>query len=491
MGLQLPFTGIELPFSKRRPLFIKEAPTFEPTTNAMNRGNISRLLNEKKIGLLSASKPNDAYPRLVYDCAYGANVLGAVPISTPLPGNPKTSRYFEKLPNFYQPKGPNDSTLIFESRFESGNLFKAYQTADFEYDLELKSDYGSPHYQTQWFYFRVSNTREGQVYKFNIVNLIKPDSLYNHGMRPLLYSKQEAKATMLGWHRSCYDIKYFPSKKKANNAQQTQLYTLSFTMQLHYNNDKVYFAHCYPYTYSDCQLMLKRICLPSYSKDRLRRTDLCKTLAGNTVELLMVTNFTSSEDAIAERKCIIISSRVHPGESNASFIMEGFLEFIVSNDRDARSLRDLYVFKIVPMLNPDGVIVGNYRTSLSGFDLNRQWAAPCKQMSSEIFSMKQMIRKTLECRQIHLFVDIHGHSRQSNLFLYGCQPDPPKTQTGLVKKTSSPAMTQRERLLPVIMEKTMDWFSVADCSYVIHKSKETCGRVSPKQPNNISLCLSI
>jgi murein tripeptide amidase MpaA len=56
--------------------------------------------------------------------------------------------------------------------------------------------------------------------------------------------------------------------------------------------------------------------------------------------------------------------------------MEGFLEFIVSNEREANQLRDTYVFKIVPMLNPDGVIVGNYRTNLNGLDLNRQWTNP-------------------------------------------------------------------------------------------------------------------
>jgi murein tripeptide amidase MpaA len=100
--------------------------------------------------------------------------------------------------------------------------------------------------------------------------------------------------------------------------------------------------------------------------------------------------------------------------------MEGFLEFIVSNDKEAKVLRDTFVFKIVPMLNPDGVIVGNYRCSLTGLDLNRQWQNPNAKLSTEIYAMKEMIRKTLECRQIHLFIDIHGHSRQSNLFLYGC-----------------------------------------------------------------------
>lgn len=62
---------------------------------------------------------------------------------------------------------------------------------------------------------------------------------------------------------------------------------------------------------------------------------------------------------------------MHPGESNASYVMHGTLEFLVSDHEAAIYLRDNYVFKIVPMLNPDGVIVGNYRCSLSSLDLNR------------------------------------------------------------------------------------------------------------------------
>jgi murein tripeptide amidase MpaA len=53
--------------------------------------------------------------------------------------------------------------------------------------------------------------------------------------------------------------------------------------------------------------------------------------------------------------------------------MHGTLEYLVSEDEGARYLRDNFVFKVIPMLNPDGVIVGNYRCSLSGLDLNRQW----------------------------------------------------------------------------------------------------------------------
>lgn len=37
----------------------------------------------------------------------------------------------------------------------------------------------------------------------------------------------------------------------------------------------------------------------------------------------------------------------------------------------ASLLRENIIFKIVPMLNPDGVIIGNYRTGVFGKDFNR------------------------------------------------------------------------------------------------------------------------
>ena len=52
-------------------------------------------------------------------------------------------------------------------------------------------------------------------------------------------------------------------------------------------------------------------------------------------------------------------------------MMKGLLDFLTSSHSDAKLLREMFVFKVVPMLNPDGVIIGNYRCSLTGRDLNR------------------------------------------------------------------------------------------------------------------------
>lgn len=66
------------------------------------------------------------------------------------------------------------------------------------------------------------------------------------------------------------------------------------------------------------------------------------------------------------KKGVILSARVHPGESNSSWMMKGIIDFLVSNAIEARVLREHFVFKIIPMINVDGVINGNYRCSLSG-----------------------------------------------------------------------------------------------------------------------------
>ena len=94
---------------------------------------------------------------------------------------------------------------------------------------------------------------------------------------------------------------------------------------------------------------------------------------------------------------------------------QGILDYLTGSSVDARILRDNFVFKIVPMLNPDGVIVGNYRCSLAGQDLNRLWDEPSRKMHPTIFFTKSMFRHLLDDREVILFVDIHGHSRKKNV----------------------------------------------------------------------------
>ena len=67
----------------------------------------------------------------------------------------------------------------------------------------------------------------------------------------------------------------------------------------------------------------------------------------------------AASGAPSRRRVIFVSSRVHPGETPASFLMHGLLLFLTSLHPRARELREAVIFKVLPMLNPDGVFVGN------------------------------------------------------------------------------------------------------------------------------------
>lgn len=63
-----------------------------------------------------------------------------------------------------QPYALDQDDLIFESRFESGNLARVVKVTQNYYELYLRPDmYTNRH--TQWFYFRVKNTRTKTPYR--------------------------------------------------------------------------------------------------------------------------------------------------------------------------------------------------------------------------------------------------------------------------------------------------------------------------------------
>jgi len=44
------------------------------------------------------------------------------------------------------------------------------------------------------------------------------------------------------------------------------------------------------------------------------------------------------------------------------------------------------------MLNPDGVIEGNYRCSMAGHDLNRQWSNPDPVLHPTVLALKNLLK---------------------------------------------------------------------------------------------------
>ena len=102
-------------------------------------------------------------------------------------------------------------------------------------------------------------------------------------------------------------------------------------------------------------------------------------------------------------------------------MMEGFIKFLCGHSRIAQNLRRKIIFKIIPMLNPDGVILGNYRTGLSGKDFNREFLSPDQKIFPEVYAIKKLVteNKDLYKENLLMFLDFHGHSVKKNVFMYG------------------------------------------------------------------------
>ena len=146
-------------------------------------------------------------------------------------------------------------------------------------------------------------------------------------------------------------------------------------------------------------------------------TTLTRSLGGLQIPMLTITNEVVN---ISKKRTVIICGRIHPGETNSSWVLHGIIDYLIS--RDASHLRDTLVFKIVPMINPDGVVAGNYRTSFIGKDLNRLYLQADEAetrynnmddiLKPEITAMKQLIKgcKQDDSKGILAFIDVHHHS---------------------------------------------------------------------------------
>ncbi|ORX79241.1 Zn-dependent exopeptidase [Anaeromyces robustus] len=247
--------------------------------------------------------------------------------------------------------------------------------------------------------------------------------------------------------------------------------TLSFTAFTPYENDCVYFSYHYPYTYSDLKRYLNSL-TKEIPQNIMYRQTLCKTIMGNSCDLLTITDF-GNENKKTDKPYILLTGRVHPGESNSSFIMEGLIDFLVSSHPKAIFLRQNVIFKIVPMLNPDGVILGSQRCNLAGLDLNRQWSE--SKVSSEnsptIYWTKTLWNYIIDEKdglgsKVLLYCDFHGHSRKKNIFLYGCELDKSEIFKDITEKT-----------FPNQMNSLLNYFDIDSCKYVIEDYKKSTARV--------------
>lgn len=122
----------------------------------------------------------------------------------------------------------------------------------------------------------------------------------------------------------------------------------------------------------------------------------------------------------AHKQVFFLSGRVHPGETPASHVFDGFLSFLLrDSDPRARRLRERFVFKLVPMLNPDGVYLGHYRADTEGLNLNRLYLYCSLARQPSIAAVGAVIRQLHSRGELLFYIDLHAHANKRGCFLFG------------------------------------------------------------------------
>ena len=428
-----------------------------------------------------------------------------------------TSNINEKFVFIDEPKNEKDAKIIFDSKFESGNLRMAIKlNSDIpnEYDLIIRKDYNFEK-NYSWFFFSIQSDRETEI-KFNILNLIKKKIMFDEQskIRILTYNKNDK------WTRNTYNIQYYqnninifpPGEEKdkiifddekdydkdedkedekdeekeddKENKNKTKdkggkedipdtdyFFTLSFCYHVDKSNINIpiYFALCFPYTYTTLQEYLYKLSIVKTNKNKIKFSTLNKTMCGNPLDILYISNFNCSLSDLSSRQSIIFTARVHPGETSGSYVIESVINNLLNNSPFSNSLLDKYLFKIIPMLNPDGVIHGHYRNNILGKDLNRMWQDPRPNITPTIYYLKKLI----SINKPFFFCDFHGHSNMPNCALYCCSP-PKKKKNKFFNYPNANMKSYHfyeEKVFMRIFEEEVKYYEKTGEKYSIQKSK--------------------
>jgi hypothetical protein len=155
----------------------------------------------------------------------------------------------------------------------------------------------------------------------------------------------------------------------------------SFTFDVA-ETDTMYFAHVKPYTYGELRVWMSRHPPPFCS------SALCRSQGEGDVAMISweaddhcFLNFMDLGNAprslSAYLKPLLVSvARHYPGESVASYTIEGFMDKRFGESANGNRFRHHFSFVIIPMINVDGVIYGHSRPSLTGYNMNRSWVSP-------------------------------------------------------------------------------------------------------------------
>ena len=148
---------------------------------------------------------------------------------------------------------------------------------------------------------------------------------------------------------------------------------------------------------------------------------------------------------------MFFTGRVHCGETPGSYMLQACLDMLSDfASWQSKLLLQNYVFKVIPMLNPDGVARGYWRFDTLGVNLNRYYKDPSLESQPTIFAAKDAV--VSESANLKLYVDFHAHCTKRGCFIFG-------------NTCASPDTQYEAMLIPKLMSLNSVNFDFRECNF--------------------------
>jgi len=102
-------------------------------------------------------------------------------------------------------------------------------------------------------------------------------------------------------------------------------------------------------------------------------------------------------------KVVLIVGRMHPADTLSSVWVEKIIQHLTSRSELSTKLRKHFIFKVVPMMCVDGVLIGNTLTSITGIDMEKDWRQPLHSKNPIIFELKTYLEGLVEKKGLTIF----------------------------------------------------------------------------------------
>jgi hypothetical protein len=170
-------------------------------------------------------------------------------------------------------------------------------------------------------------------------------------------------------------------------------------LTLEMRGPKLYVARIEPYRLSDLDRLLASI----RGNKLVEITSIGRTVAGRDLEMIRI-----GDPAAPYR--VFVRARAHPWESGSSWVAQGLIQQLLTQDENAKGFLKVFSLSILPMANKDGVARGGTRFNLNGKDLNRNWDAPAdQQLAPENAALEQWLEGAIAAgRRPHLAIELHN-----------------------------------------------------------------------------------